>query len=93
MKTGGHTSKVEQRMERSAKYRATFQKTLQKIDLALLVREMRDGAGLTQSELAKRIGSTQSVIARLEDAEYTGHSLNMLERIAAVLRRESEAAC
>jgi len=25
---------------------------------------------------------TQSVIARLEDAEYTGHSLTMLERIA-----------
>jgi hypothetical protein len=30
------------------------------------------------------VGTTQSVIARLEDAEYTGHSLSMLERIAAV---------
>jgi len=38
---------------------------------------------VTQVQLAKKIGTTQSVIARLEDAEYTGHSLTMLERIAA----------
>jgi predicted transcriptional regulator len=38
-------------------------------DLALLVREMREHAGLTQTELARKVG-TQSVIARLEDAEY-----------------------
>jgi transcriptional regulator with XRE-family HTH domain len=56
---------------------------LQQIDLALLVREMREDAGFTQTELAKRVGTTQSVIARLEDAEYAGHSLTMLERIAA----------
>ena len=37
-----------------------------------------------QTELAKKVGTTQSVIARLEDAEYTGYSLTMLERIAAV---------
>jgi transcriptional regulator with XRE-family HTH domain len=43
---------------------------------------MREDAGLTQTELARKIGTTQSVIARLEDAEYAGHSLAMLERIA-----------
>jgi ribosome-binding protein aMBF1 (putative translation factor) len=64
-------------------YRKAFERTLQQIDLALLVREMREGAGMTQTELAKKVATTQSVIARLEDAEYTGHSLTMLERIAA----------
>ena len=49
MKRDGHTRKVEERMGRSTHYRAAFQKTLQQIDLALLVREMRDGAGLTQT--------------------------------------------
>lgn len=84
MKRGKHSEIVEQRARKSATYRKTFGRTLQQIDLALLVREMREDAGLTQTELAKKVGTTQSVIARLEDAEYTGHSLTMLERIAAV---------
>jgi ribosome-binding protein aMBF1 (putative translation factor) len=75
---------VEQRSLKSATYRKTFTRTLQQIDLALLIREMREDAGLTQAELAKKVRTTQSVIARLEDAEYTGHSLRMLERIATV---------
>jgi len=79
-----HSKFVEQRARRSATYRKTFARSLQQIDLALLVREMREDAELTQTELAKKVGTTQSVIARLEDAEYTGHSLTMLERIAAV---------
>ncbi len=36
---------------------------------------------ITQRELAERVGTTQSVIARLEDADYDGHSLTMLKRI------------
>ena len=41
---------------------------------------------MTQAELARKVGTTQSVIARLEDAEYTGHSLTMLERITTSVR-------
>jgi ribosome-binding protein aMBF1 (putative translation factor) len=77
-----HSEIVEQRARNGATYRKTLERTLHQIDLALLVREMREDAGLTQAELAKKVGATQSVIARLEDAEYTGHSLTMLERIA-----------
>jgi len=83
MKRDRHSEIVEQRARKSAAYRKTFARTLHQIDLAMLVREMREDAGLTQSELAKKAGTTQSVIARLEDADYTGHSLAMLERIAA----------
>jgi ribosome-binding protein aMBF1 (putative translation factor) len=84
VKRDRHSEFVEQRTRKSATYRKSFARTLQQVDLALLVREMREDAGLTQAELARKIGTTQSVIARLEDAEYTGHSLTMLERIAAV---------
>jgi ribosome-binding protein aMBF1 (putative translation factor) len=84
MKKDRHGEIVRKRSRKSATYRKTFARTLQQIDLALLVREMREGASMTQAELAKQAGTTQSVIARLEDAEYTGHSLPMLERIAAV---------
>jgi DNA-binding XRE family transcriptional regulator len=84
VKRDKHSEIVDERARKSATYRKTFGRTLHQIDLALLVREMREDAGLTQTELAKKVGTTQSVIARLEDAEYMGHSLTMLERIAAV---------
>ncbi len=84
VKRDRHSDFIEQRAHKSVTYRKTLARTLHQIDLALLVREMREDEGLTQTELAKKVGTTQSVIARLEDAEYTGHSLTMLERIAAV---------
>jgi len=52
-----------------------------------LIRSLREEAGLTQQELAARVGTTQSVISRLESDEYEGHSLSMLVRIGAALDR------
>ncbi len=49
---------------------------------------VRMHAGLTQQQLAKVVGTTQPVIARLEDAGYRGHSLRMLRRIAAALKKD-----
>lgn len=40
-----------------------------------------------QTQLARLIGTSQPTIARLEDADYQGHSLSMLQRIAAALHR------
>lgn len=51
-------------------------------DIAQMIYDRRTKAGLTQKELAEMIGTTQSVISRLEDADYEGHSLSMLQRIA-----------
>ena len=50
----------------------------------------RTEAGLTQGQLAKLIGSDQAVISRLEDADYQGHSLTMLRRIAHALGKKIE---
>ena len=47
--------------------------------------ELRTARGLTQKALADRVGTAQSVIARVEDADYEGHSLRMLRRIAHAL--------
>ena len=49
------------------------------------IHDLRRGRGLTQKQLADRVGTTQSVIARLEDADYEGHSLRMLRRVAGAL--------
>lgn len=56
-----------------------------KAEVARLVYDLRTQAGLTQKELAARVGTTPSVISRLEDADSNGHSLSMLRRIAAAV--------
>ena len=54
-------------------------------EAAAAIYKLRTDAGLTQRQLAKRIGTTASVISRLEDSDYDGHSLAMLEKIANAL--------
>ena len=60
------------------------------VHVARMIYNARNKAGLTQKELAKLVGTTQSVIARLEDADYEGHSLSMLRRIAESLGKRVE---
>ena len=59
-------------------------------DIARKIYDLRTKAGLSQRELAKRIGTNASVICRLEDADYEGHSLSMLKRIAEALDKRVE---
>jgi ribosome-binding protein aMBF1 (putative translation factor) len=58
--------------------------------VAQLIYTARTKAGLTQDALAKLVGTKQPVIARLEDADYEGHSLSMLQRIATALDQRIE---
>jgi DNA-binding XRE family transcriptional regulator len=58
--------------------------------VARKIYELRKRAGLTQGQLAKMVGTTTSVICRLEDADYAGHSLAMLRRIAGALDKRVE---
>jgi len=60
----------------------------ERLNVAQVVFDARTRAGLTQKQLAELIGTRQSVISRLEDADYEGHSLRMLERIAHALDLE-----
>ena len=65
--------------------RRVVQEARTNVAVAQLIYDMRTKAGLTQTALAELIGTKQPVIARLEDADYQGHSLSMLQRIATVL--------
>ena len=56
-------------------------------EVARLVYDVRTEAGLTQGQLANLVGTTQSVISRLEDSDYDGHSLAMLSQIAETLQK------
>src|SRR5437870_1837355 len=57
-------------------------------DIAMQVYEARKEAGLTQKQLAERVGTQQSVISRIEDANYDGHSLGLLKRIGRALGKK-----
>ena len=59
-------------------------------EIARKIQELRASAALTQTQLAKLVGTTASVICRLEDADYEGHSLAMLRRIAGALNQRVE---
>ncbi len=57
-------------------------------EVARLIHDLRKDADLSQKELAELVGTTQSVISRLEDADYEGHSLSMLHRVAEALKQK-----
>lgn len=59
-------------------------------EIARKIHDLRTKAGLTQQELADRVGTSKSAICRLEDADYEGHSLSMLKRIAEALDKRVE---
>jgi ribosome-binding protein aMBF1 (putative translation factor) len=56
-----------------------------KAQIARMISEARTAAGLTQQALAARVGTTPSVIARLEEADVDSDALFLLHRIAAAL--------
>jgi len=62
-----------------------FKKAGEAWDVALELAALRKESGLSQRELAKRVGTTQQQISRLESPSYEGHSLSMLRRVAEAL--------
>ncbi len=66
---------------------AAFEEEVAAAEIANQIYKLRTRAGFSQRQLAAKVGTTASVICRLEDADYEGHSLSMLKRIAAALGR------
>ena len=66
---------------------ADLEEARQSFLIARTIYKLRTKAKLTQRELAVLVGTSTSVISRLEDDDYEGHSLSMLRRIARALNR------
>ena len=69
---------------------AFYEQALFDSEVASMIYDLRTAAGLSQRAFAKKVGTTASVICRLEDADYEGHSLAMLRRIAEALGKRVE---
>ncbi|NUN93064.1 MAG: helix-turn-helix transcriptional regulator [Verrucomicrobiae bacterium] len=63
-----------------------FEKAGAAWDVALQIAALREQAGLSQKDLARKLHTSQQNISRLESPSYEGHSLAMLRRVAKVLR-------
>ena len=70
---------------RSPGFRGKFRKAGKAWDVAIQLASLRKKSRLSQKELAKRVGTSQQQISRLESPSYEGHSLSMLRRVAEVL--------
>jgi DNA-binding XRE family transcriptional regulator len=66
-------------------FRARFEAASQAWDVALQLAALRRSRGLTQAEVAQRLGTKQQNISRLENPAYTGHSLTMIRRYVEAL--------
>jgi ribosome-binding protein aMBF1 (putative translation factor) len=78
-------SKIEelhQKWSRDADYREAYEQLGREFDMARAMIEARAQAGLTQAELAARMDTTQSVVARLESGR-ANPSTRTLEKVAS----------
>lgn len=62
-----------------------FKKAGEAWNIALQITALRKESGLSQKDLAQRVGTSQQQISRLESPSYEGHSLSMLRRVGEVL--------
>src|SRR6266446_2124339 len=80
---------IEEFVGGDPKHQAMLDEETVNFESAQLVYQLRTKAGLTQRQLARKVGTTASVICRMEQADYDG-SLAMLRRITGALNRRLE---
>jgi transcriptional regulator with XRE-family HTH domain len=75
---------LEEQMKNPA-FASRFEQAGEAWDVAVQLAALRQQAGLSQKELARRLKTSQQYISRLESPGYEGHSLANLRRVAGVL--------
>ena len=63
------------------KFRKAFREEYEKVSIGEQLLKLRLEAGMTQAEVAKKVGTTASAISRYENAEYNRYELQTLRKI------------
>ncbi len=84
MKTTNFDRYLAEQMQ-DARFASRFERAGEAWDVALQIAALREQAGLSQKELARRLKTSQQQISRLESPDYEGHSLANLRRVADAL--------
>jgi DNA-binding XRE family transcriptional regulator len=80
----------QQALLASPEARTLYKEEAAKKELWLQLVEARQAAGLTQAELAERLGVSQAQVARIEKSGYDAYTLNTLRRYVQALGRTLE---
>jgi ribosome-binding protein aMBF1 (putative translation factor) len=70
---------------KNPKFAKGFYEELEKTQLAIKIAEAREKRKMTQKQLAERVGTSQSVIARIENPNYDRFTIKTLRKIANAL--------
>ena len=89
-KTSDAVKILKGRYAKTTKAKQALEQARASAEIARRLYELREEAGLTQAELARLVGTSRTVITRLEDDDYDGHSLTMLRRVASALNQRVE---
>ncbi len=66
---------------KDSKFKKGFEQELEKVSIGEQLVRLRLQAGLTQAQVAKRVGTTASAISRYENADYDRYEMQTLRKI------------
>lgn len=69
-------------------FRRHYERERKALAIAYEIAKLRHRLKLSQKEMARRVGTTQQVISKLESGAYTGYTIKTLERIAEATNTE-----
>ena len=78
-----------QKME-SPKFRAVYEDVSRKLSLGEEIAELRHRHKMTQAELARKVRTSRTAIARYESGRYENYNLSTLKRIAKAFHKRLE---
>ena len=78
---------LKHRIDQDPELASYVEEERRRLNLADKIKKARMEAGLLQADVARRIGTTQSAVARLESGNYERLSLSTLLKVTRVLNR------
>jgi ribosome-binding protein aMBF1 (putative translation factor) len=78
---------LQHRLKRDPKLAILVEEELRRLKLAEQIHDARREAGLSQKQLADKMGTSQSAIARLEKGDYGRSTIRTLTKVSHVLNR------
>lgn len=76
---------IEEQYKKSSEFRKYYDEEVLLLKLAYKIARLRKQRHITQRELAKRMGTTQQTVSRLEDSKNSRLTVHTLTRIAQAL--------